>query len=126
MALNDSAVIEFLAKFYPGPVASRALWLWAGGKEDEIEYKPQPLEQWHHLWNKARQSAGVTPATILRETLFDRPGHPELLGFLDTLTSETFPEGQSAAVVLVKQLEMLDPDFDPVLFYANLVSNPRI
>lgn len=112
MALDDQAVIAFLSHAYPGPVSTRALWLWAGGEAAQIEYFHDPVQQWQQLWGLARSGVAAPPAALLREALFDRPGNPDLLGFLAAWVVETFAAGPNAAKVLAAQLDRLAPEFD--------------
>ena len=124
MALDDQAVIAFLAGAYAGPVATRALWLWAGGEAQQIDYQCEPDQRWGRLWTAARNGEKATAEAVLRETLFDRPGDADVLNFLKDLAVETRPQSPATARVLVAQLETLAPAFDPQDLWPVLAGFP--
>ena len=95
--------VSLLVKRYVGPVATRALWQWAGGRDGDLAFVDEPAAQWSALW--ARAAAGpVTRIALVREALFDSPGDPELLAALAAL-AERPPD--AAVLELVEALESL-------------------
>ncbi len=125
MAPNDEAIIECLAALYGEATAARALWLWAGGKEPELEYDPDPKTQWTTLWNRAGVDSAASRVFLLREALFDRPGDPELLGFMGAIAEARYAGSLAAASVVAMRIEALAPGFDPGALWCALLSFPE-
>ena len=124
MSVDKSAAVAKLAEYYPGVLAARALWTWAGGDRESVPLDPPPPEQWDRLWDRSREEGGIGAVALLREALFDRPGDEALLGFLDALGRETFPEGPAAGTVLVDLMADLGPDGSPGALSAALAAFP--
>jgi len=107
MPLDDDNVIEYLADNYNGPVASRGLWGWAGGQEKDVDYSPDRIQGWRAMWTKARDDVGPAPISIIREALFDHPGNPKLLLFLNALASEFTEEWKELGILVVAMLKKI-------------------
>lgn len=122
---NDKKIIEYLSEIYAGAAATRALWLWAGGVESELEYGKSTIDGWTRMWAKAKDGKGATPVAVIREALFDYPGDEKLLELMDGLADEIFENGRTAAAVLAALLETLEPDFDQKRLWAALQSFPE-
>ena len=112
MDAMEDEIIGYLSGKYVGPVATRALWGWAGGKEDEVVYFESSIEQWRALWKKARGGASVSPLALLREALLDDPGNSFLINSIEGLGGDIFPEGRTAAEMLMVLTEEIKPDFN--------------
>ena len=78
--MADSALIGFLNGHYPTATDYRALWQWAGGTPNDLEWP------FHGSWEAAVTSLGdestVTPLSLARQGLFDYPGTHGLLRLL--------------------------------------------
>lgn len=122
---NDKKIIEYLSEIYAGATATRALWLWGGGVESELEYGKSTIDGWTRMWAKAKDGQEATPVAVIREALFDYPGDEKLLELMDGLADEIFENGRTAAAVLAALLETLEPDFDQKRLWAVLQSFPE-
>lgn len=125
MKLNENEVIEFLSENYAGSVASRALWVWAGGGAQDIDYTKSATDQWNTMWEKASEDGPPSKIALLREALFDDPGNEVVLGFLNAIADDEFKSGRAAAPVLTFMLEKLDPAFDEKVLQATMLSFPK-
>ena len=115
----------FFARFYPGPVAARCLWQWAGGDESEIEYNESPDELWKGMIEKAESGdSEATPLSLLREALFDRPGDENLLVSAERIAEKRFPEGLEAALILPDMFKRIAPEFNAEQTWIILQSLP--
>jgi len=126
MPLDEKKVTDYLSANYPGSTAARALWMWAGGSREEIEYKTAAQEQWSLLWAEAKKLQSATPLPLVREALFDHPDEEMLFGFLDGLAEQDFSEWRETARLLLVQLEKLAPDFDLQAIWAASQSLPEL
>lgn len=124
MSVDKSAAVAKLAEYYPGVLAARAVWTWAGGDRESVPLDPPPSDQWEQLWDQSREDGGIGAVALLREALFDRPGDEALLGFLDALGQETFPDGPAAGTVLVDLITELGPGGSPDALSAALAAFP--
>ncbi len=125
MKLNENKVIEFIAEYYEGPVATRGLWVWAGGKPDDIVFiKPAP-DQWRLLWEKAKEELSPPKIALFREALFDHIGNDAILGFLNAIADDEFEGRRKTASVFIFMLEKLDPEFDEKAIQAVMLSFPN-
>lgn len=125
MKLNENEVIEFLSENYAGSVATRALWVWAGGGAQDIDYTKSATDQWNIMWEKASEDGPPSKIALLREALFDDPGNEVILGFLNAIADDEFESGRAAAPVLTFMLEKLDPAFDEKVLQATMLSFPK-
>ncbi|MEE8430225.1 MAG: hypothetical protein V3S16_03170, partial [Candidatus Desulfatibia sp.] len=125
MQLNENKVIEFLAENYGGSLATRALWIWAGGQAGDIDYIKPALDQWSMLWEKAKEDLAPSKIALLREALFDHIGNDTILGYLNAIADDEFEGGRKAAPVLIFLLEKLDPEFDEKEIQAAMLSFPK-
>jgi len=125
MQLNENKVIEFIVENYGGSLATRALWMWAGGEAGDIDYiKPAP-DQWRMLWEKTKEDIAPSKTALLREALFDHIGNDAVLGFLNAIADDEFEDGRKAAPVLIFMLEKMDPEFDEKEIQAAMLSFPN-
>ncbi len=124
MKLKEEEVVAYLVKEYPGPVAARGLWTWAGGQAAEMVFEKPARAQWEKLWALAGEEAPPSRIALLREALFDHPGDAALLGFLDAVSDDTFAPGRPAAGVLFFLFEKLAPEFDDEGLKAALTAFP--
>lgn len=90
MPVNESNILDYLAKNYASSISKRALWSWCGGAEADIDYDLPPLDGWGLMWAKAGRNSAPTRIGLVREMLFDSPGEEVLLGFLEELAAEHF------------------------------------
>jgi hypothetical protein len=126
MALDEQKVIDYLSENYAGSTAARALWMWAGGRREDIEYTAASQEQWGLLWAEAKKLQGAAPISLVREALFDHPHEEALFGFLDALAEQGLPEWRETAGVFLSQLKNLAPEFDPQALWAASQSMPAL
>jgi hypothetical protein len=126
MPFDEQKVIDYLSEHYAGATATRALWRWAGGSQEEIDYRDAAQEQWSLMWSEARKMQGATPLSLMREALFDYPDKELLFGVLDALAEEDFPEWRETARLYLVQLEKLAPDFDLQALWAASQSMPAL
>jgi hypothetical protein len=126
MPLDEQKVIDYLSENYAGSTAARALWMWAGGRREDIEYTAAAKEQWGLLWAEAKNLQGATPLSLVREALFDHPGDEALFGFLDALAEQDLPEWRETAGLFLAQLQTLAPEFDPQAIWAASQSMPAL
>ena len=125
MQLNENKVIEFLAENYGGSLATRALWIWAGGQAGDIDYIKPALDQWSMLWEKAKEDLSPSKIALLREALFDHIGNDTILGYLNAIADDEYKDSRKAAPVLIFLLEKLDPEFDEKEIQAAMLSFPN-
>jgi len=124
MKLNENEVIEFLSENYAGSVATRSLWVWAGGGAQDIDYTESAKDQWNTMWEKTSEDGTPSKIALLREALFDDPGSEVVLGFLNSIADDEFENGRAAAPVLSFMLEKLDPAFDEKMLQAAMLLFP--
>ncbi len=124
MTVNDQDVVVCLTKHYPGPVATRALWLWAGGRETALVYDPDPHLLWQNMWSlaKAAEDGDAGPVAILRQALWDYPGHPTYLNSLEAYIPPEPKYIQSAVQLLARRIIDLAPDFAPAQLWAAMTA----
>lgn len=116
MMVDDQTVIAFLAEKYAGPVATRALWLWAGGDANVAVYEGEPEEIWGQLWDLAGDGAGFYQLALVREALYDNPGQPVLMEYLQSVAVESdLAAGQVFTALAVACEEAALEAFLPVL-----------
>ena len=112
----DPQILKYLSRHYEGALATRGLWLWAGGQPAEIDFRAPPAERWQKLWSQAAPGHTATRTTLLREALFDRPGHPLLLKAVTLSADRLLPGGRQAAALisalLHEQGQYSDPEGD--------------
>lgn len=103
-------VLELLLEEYAGATAARAYWSWAGGEAHEVPLPGDAGEVWQTLWERAAEpGCAVSRVALVRELLFDQPGHPVLLEFLASTAAASHPELLEQADLLLVCLERLRP-----------------
>jgi len=132
MKLKEEEVVGFLSKEYGGPVAARGLWTWAGGETADMVFPKPAVEQWKKLWELAGEDTPPSRIALLREALFDHPGNDTILGFLDAVSDDEFPNGRPAAAVIFFLFDKLVPPFEAeglrsamTSFPFGLIDNPE-
>lgn len=121
MAFDETAAVAYLRTYYNEPVAKRAIWKWAGGPVQAVDYE---ADGWQRMWALTGDTAPPHPMALLREALFDLPGSAELIVMLADAAKTRFPEGIQAAPVLAGLVESLGPGFDPDLLHVALYAFP--
>lgn len=126
MAFEAQNIFTYLAKNYGGMVATRALWQWAGGSPADVVYENSAIERWAVMWEKASEDDKLTSVSLVREALFDQPGNPLLMAYLDSLSDETFGEARISAKLIYPLIESLSPEFIPSSLWPLLQAFPEI
>ena len=119
MDLNSS-IVDFLSQEYSGSLAVRALWQWAGGTPEEVDFSVPPgsiKDQWTVLWQKAAEGGSANRTALVRQALLDQPGTELLLKFLFYSSREGFFEERRQALVLLDYLKSHAPEFDKMPLY---------
>lgn len=111
MASEAQSIFTLLAKNYGSTVATRALWEWAGGSPADVEHNDSAIERWAVMWEKASEDDGCIAPNLVREALFDQPGNPLLMTYLDSLPDETFGEARISAKLIYPLIASLAPEF---------------
>ncbi|MFO0605231.1 MAG: hypothetical protein U0324_18775 [Polyangiales bacterium] len=120
----EADAVAFFARRYAGVVAREALWRHAGGEASEVAHDVSPARAWQEAWRRAVEGGrGVSPVTLLREALFDRPGDPEALRLLALATSNALAEEAGVVVDLVADAAF---SATPEAVRAALWSFPRV
>ncbi len=124
--MDSAEAAGFIAERYSGSLDTRALWQWAGGRPEDVDFDEPPVGRWKKLWALAVENRGATRVSLLREMLFDRPGDGRLMGFLAAARDEKGSAWVEASRILVLQVESAAPAFDPDRLWAALQSFPAL
>ncbi|RMG17055.1 MAG: hypothetical protein D6731_04775 [Planctomycetota bacterium] len=122
-AALTAEVVELLAERYPTRTSARALWAWAGGREEELPWDEEPgLPLWSELWRLAGDEAATAARreALVREALFDTPGDPLLLDHLAERAASV-PERPAETEMTLAMIERLRPFGFPVTWLAPLL-----
>lgn len=120
-AADAADAVKLLAGRYPGTVAREALWRHAGGEGSRAPHADTPEASWREALRRACEGGVVTPMAMLRELLFDQPGHAEALRLVAAVTGGRL---RHEADLLVEMSCDEAYPLDDSLLYAMLWSFP--
>ncbi|MGE0706723.1 MAG: hypothetical protein AB7N76_05075 [Planctomycetota bacterium] len=113
-ALGDE-VRGYLLQRYPGATATAALWEWAGGDAAAAPREGDAAALWAEGWARAAARPAAPAAlqaprdpnqlALVREALYDEPGHPLLLDHLHEVALAEHGEAVLDAVLVLESLE---------------------
>lgn len=114
----------YLTQRYGGATASRALWLWAGGDPLRAARDGDAAALWDQQWSWAEAGEEGAPEllALIREALYDTPGHPLLLDYLLENACATAPATVERVHLVQVALERLAPAGFPVAHVATALA----